>query len=258
MNFSLNIIIFTSLITQFCINQNYRYSPCENVHFPYRLSNKPFSIGDNLSKMKEIKLTKGKIALIDNEDYEKVIPHTWRAYERHGHWYAVTSVKQSNGQWRSKGMHRIILNVTNKNIFVDHINQNGLDNRKINIRMCTHKENVANRISKGKSKYLGVCWSERSKKWRSSTRGGNGKTKLIGTFEIEQDAAIAYNNSAEMYFGEFANLNKFNDVDGFNETSSLMRILNKIKNIDRSRGSEEVLKERDKLINHITNKLKVC
>jgi hypothetical protein len=90
----------------------------------------------------------------------------------------------------------------------DHINHNGLDNRRCNLRLCTHQQNCFNKKPKPgcTNKYKGVYRSHESKKWRAEIRR-NGRKIHIGHFDYEQDAAIAYDDYAIELFGEFAYLN---------------------------------------------------
>ena len=94
---------------------------------------------------------------------------------------------------------------------IDHINDNGLDNRRSNLRICSQSQNLMN-CRKPKtlfsSKYKGVSWVQKHKRWKVSI-AFKGKRKYIGHFLSEIDAAKAYNKAAEKYFGEFARLNKF-------------------------------------------------
>jgi hypothetical protein len=95
-----------------------------------------------------------------------------------------------------------------QDVFVDHINGNGLDNRKSNLRICTHQQNCENSRKRKKSfsKYKGVYWSKNAKKWVAQITI-DGKSKHLGYFELEEDAAAAYDKAAVKYFGEFACLN---------------------------------------------------
>lgn len=101
-------------------------------------------------------------------------------------------------------MHRLIMN-TPKGIEVDHINHNGLDNRKTNLRNCRRNDNKKNRVAWGKSKYVGVCHLDNNK-FLAHIRI-NGRLKHLGIFLNEEDAARAYDKAAKEYHGEFANFN---------------------------------------------------
>lgn len=126
--------------------------------------------------MKLIPLTRGRFAQIDDDNFDLINQHKWQSHCRHGTWYATAHIKQTDGVWRCTNMHRFIMGLDfGDKLVIDHINHDGLDNQKSNLRICTVKQNLANRKSKtySKSQYLGVYWSEPSKKWRVATRGGN-------------------------------------------------------------------------------------
>lgn len=154
--------------------------------------------------MKEIKLTQGKVALVDDEDFEYLNQWKWYANKNNRCFYAVRGIKKDN-KWTLEAMHRIILNTPN-NMVCDHINHDGLDNRRRNLRNCTKSENGMNRVPTGKVKYLGV-----NKKWK----GGGYSAKIsvlgihycLGNYKHDWAAALAYDIAAKKYHGEFANLN---------------------------------------------------
>jgi hypothetical protein len=105
-------------------------------------------------------------------------------------------------------MHRDVLNPPD-HLFVDHINHNGLDNRIANLRTATPQQNSYNRIHFRKnpsSKYKGVSFKKKEKKWTAQIRY-DGKSKFIGTFDSEIEAAKAYDKAAKLYHKEFAALN---------------------------------------------------
>ncbi len=109
-----------------------------------------------------------------------------------------------------------------KDEVVDHVKHNGLDNQKLNLRKCTVKQNLQNRASVvgSSSKYLGVCWHKRNKKWQASINGGGKSSLYIGQFSSETDAALAYNKEALLRYGEFANLNIIKDENNDINASS--------------------------------------
>lgn len=155
------------------------------------------------SFMKEIKLTQGKVALVDDEDFEWINQWKWYAQKRNN---GLTAARRDGKKIVS--MHRVIMGVTDCNLFIDHKNHDILDNRRDNLRICTKAQNNCNiRSHRGStSKYLGVCWCRRSRKWISSIKS-NGIIYKLGYFKSEKEAAIAYNNKALKLHGEFANLN---------------------------------------------------
>jgi len=155
--------------------------------------------------MVEIKLTQGQVALIDDEDYELISQHKWCAYKHRKMFYASRSC-YINGLKTVIRMHRLIMNAPD-GTQVDHINGNGLDNRKENLRLVSNHQNQWNRHSiSGKSKYKGIHWNKQSKKWQSQIKV-YGKRIHLGYFREEIDAAVAYDKAAIKYFGEFAKPN---------------------------------------------------
>lgn len=105
-------------------------------------------------------------------------------------------------------MHRLLIYVP-PGFEVDHINRNGLDNRRANLRTCTKSENAANREKVGgdtSSKYKGVHRRADSGKWMARIKV-NGRRRSLGCFYSEEEAALAYNVAATEEFGEFARVN---------------------------------------------------
>lgn len=121
--------------------------------------------------------------------------------------YAGTNIKDDRGKWRRIRMHRFLKGAP-KDMDIDHINGDRLDNRQENLRVCTRQENLRNskKRKRGTSKYKGVYFSKRIQKWIARI-GVNGVTKHIGCFEKECDAAKAYDLYAKKLFGEFALIN---------------------------------------------------
>lgn len=164
---------------------------------------------------KEIRLTRGKVAVVDDEDYEFLSRYKWFAVKsKKGNTYYAIRRFQQNGKDKSMLMHRQIMDADNKGIikgrrlFIDHKNRNGLDNRKSNLRFCTMSQNIANSrpTRNSSSKFKGVCWHICCGKWYARIMQ---KRRCIdlGLFENEVDAAKAYNQKAKELFGEFARLN---------------------------------------------------
>lgn len=145
---------------------------------------------------KVIPLTQGKNAIVDVEDYEWLSRRKWH--------YAKVGYAASDGG--RIYMHRLIGNPSEM-AYIDHINGDKLDNRRVNLRVCTHAQNNMNqRKTKGKSKYKGVCWLGRLNKWRAYIVKDR-KQYYLGLFKSEEDAATAYNMAALRHFREFAKLN---------------------------------------------------
>jgi len=161
--------------------------------------------------MKELPLTQGKVALVDDEDYEWLNKWKWYAANIGGLWYAYRGAQTPKGQ-RALGMHRVIYSkycTLDKRKMIDHIDSNGLNNRKLNLRMCTSSQNQMNRngIKNSSSKYKGVGWHSKVNSWAARIKH-KGKMYNLGHFKNENEAAETYNKAAKKYFGEFARLNK--------------------------------------------------
>jgi len=159
--------------------------------------------------MKKIPLSKGRYALVDDEDYDFLMQ--WKWYLSTGG-YAVRNetVLGIDGKTQTTvRMHRVVNN-TPEEMQTDHIDGDKLDNRKANLRSITNEDNCKNqgKIShrKTSSKYKGVCWSKKTNKWYAYI-ASNGIRKHIGSYSSECEAAKAYNDYAKMVNGEFARLN---------------------------------------------------
>lgn len=161
--------------------------------------------------MKEIKLTQGKVALVDDEDFEYLNQFKWYASKCRKTFYAQRCVKVAVNKWVIIKMHRVLLN-TPSHLMVDHIDHNGLNNQKANIRNCTQLQNAKNITSRGRSKYLGVYYTSSTIKgvryeYITASIRVNRKLISLGNHKTEIEAAKAYDQAAKKYFGEFANLN---------------------------------------------------
>ncbi len=166
---------------------------------------------------RKIPLTQGKYAIVDPEDYEELAKYNWFAIRSPRGFYAARSAG-TNRRGLSQitvRMHSVILKPP-EGKFVDHINHNGLDNRKRNLRICTMQQNTWNKRKKRgncTSQYKGVTWHKRTGKWQARIYC-NGKAILIGFFDDEKAAARSYDAKAKELFGEFAapNFKKNNHV----------------------------------------------
>lgn len=163
--------------------------------------------------MKEIHLTRGKIAIVDDIDYAYLSTFNWRAEKGHkGVFYArrdsVKSDKFSKSGISVK-MHREILGLKPEDCRQgEHKNSDGLDNQRKNLRIATHSENQCNRKKRDKTnvKYKGVTLDKTPGRFRARIYR-NGKEFYLGSFSTKEDAACAYDNAALVHHGEFAILN---------------------------------------------------
>jgi len=156
--------------------------------------------------MKEIKMKRGFVAMVDDEDYEHLNQWKWHVLITNKNIYARRDIRGEVGQ--TTKMHRLIMNAP-KDKEVDHIDHNGLNKQKSNLRICTHAQNCMNVNPVGKSRYLGVCLTRNGNGnpiIRSTIRTGE-KRITIGQFKTEIEAAKAYDKMAKKYHGDFANLN---------------------------------------------------
>ena len=156
--------------------------------------------------MKRISLTKGKYALVDDADYEWLNQFKWCAKTTPYTTYAIRYV----GGWKNQKcvwMHRMIMDAP-EGMDIDHRNRNGLANWSDNLRIATRSQNNQNSLSQNMctSKFKGVSWFRRDKKWRAYIVVKRRQIHL-GYFESEHKAAKAYNKAAKELFGEFARLN---------------------------------------------------
>lgn len=151
--------------------------------------------------MRKIKLTKGKFTTVDNEDFEKLSQYNWQV---NSNGYAVRQDwNKMDKRSKTIRMHRSIMDCP-AGLVVDHINHDVLDNRRENLRVCTIKQNCMNQKPRERSsKYKGVSWGARDKRWCAHIRVDY-KGINLGSFKREEDAAIAYDKAAARYQGEFA------------------------------------------------------
>lgn len=156
--------------------------------------------------MKEIKLTQNKIALVSEIDFEKINQYKWH-YHNAGYALRTCHEPRNGGKQKTSKvyMHHAIMGKV-KGKVVDHIDHNTLNNCRENLRICSISENHMNVVKSKKNKssiYKGVYLNKREGRWYAKAKG-----IWIGIFDIEKEAAIAYNKKASELFGEFALLNK--------------------------------------------------
>lgn len=153
-------------------------------------------------------LSQNKYMLVDDEDYPLINRFKWYAIRRSHIFYAETSI-QANKHKQKILAHRLLLGLRpGDRREVDHINHDGLDNRQQNLRIADRQKNCRNMrpYKNTTSKYKGVAWDKCRNKWRAYSKI-DGQQRHLGRFDREIDAAIAYNNFANRYFGEYAMLN---------------------------------------------------
>ncbi len=166
--------------------------------------------------MKEIELTQGHFALVDDEDYDYLSQWKWYAKFNKAtkSFYAARSSITANGSQKTILMHRVVMNISDSGMMADHKNHDTLNNCKLNLRIATSSQNCANRrrhISRA-SKYLGVCWHKQKNKWCAMIQKDY-KNIHIGYFSDEIEAARARDKKAIELFGEFANLNTITSIN---------------------------------------------
>lgn len=160
--------------------------------------------------MKTIKLTQDQVALVDDEDYERIDAHKWFAnwVKNARLFYAMRKSLMDDGKRCTILMHREVLGAM-KGSDVDHINHDTLDNRQGNLRVCTRGQNLANqRIGiNNTSGFKGVSWHNDAGKWQAYLNV-NSKRRYLGNFPTAIEAALAYDREASKTFGEFALTNE--------------------------------------------------
>jgi|LakMenEpi03Aug12_release.lakeMendotaPanAssembly.Ray.scaffolds.fasta_scaffold591655_1 hypothetical protein len=161
--------------------------------------------------MKLLPLTKDKFALVDDDDYYWLSQWNWFAVEIKNTWYARRSKKKgilrSNEKYEIY-LHRIVMRCSDIDFVIDHLDKNGLNNQKENLRICTKSENNKHTSShkNSSSQYLGVSYDKNRNKW-SANLMNNGKRILFKRYNTEIEAAKAYDITAKTQFGVYANLN---------------------------------------------------
>ena len=155
---------------------------------------------------KEIEVTGGYVAIVDDEDYEKISKYPWfKLVSSSSTVYARTNVRG-----KTVLMHRMILDAPPDKV-VGHGNFDGLDNRRSNLELCTNAVNAARarkHLHRKKrrgatSQYLGVSWDTRHKKWVAQVQV-RGHKRALGYFAVEEDAARAYDKAVTEAYGDGA------------------------------------------------------
>jgi hypothetical protein len=147
------------------------------------------------------------VTVIDICDAAKVLGHTWYASKDARTWYAKTALPRGGGLRGTLALHRLILEPP-PHMQVDHIDGDGLNNRRSNLRLATRVQNCRNsrRPSNNTSGWKGVVWDKRKRKWQAHI-GLNGRMRFLGYFHSEEQAARAYDQAAVKFYGAFARVN---------------------------------------------------
>ncbi len=155
--------------------------------------------------MKQIALTAGKTALVDDEDYDRAMTLNWHAHKsvtkNHVQWYASARI-----DGKTIYLHRFLL-CAPEGMQVDHRDHDGLNNCRSNLRLCTQTQNNGNKRSRvGVSGFRGVCFYPPCGTWQARISISN-KSKTLGFRRTPEEAARLYDMAARDHFGEFATLN---------------------------------------------------
>lgn len=156
--------------------------------------------------MKEIRLTQGKFATVDDQDYERLSTYKWRAWHKRNTWYAATTITTIDGKRQSIEMQRMVLGYGyGDKVEIDHKDRDGLNNTRLNLRHATRTQNRQNQGPRAdnRSGFKGVGYCAKTGKWRARITA-EGKRHTLGYFYDAIDAAIAYDTAAKQHFGQFA------------------------------------------------------
>jgi hypothetical protein len=153
--------------------------------------------------MIKLQLPNHKWAIVDDDAPEEITAHKWQYDGR----YAMRFQKIENGKFKKIYLH-IAIAKPERGMIVDHKDQNPLNCRKDNLRVCTHSQNMQNRKPKKGKRYKGVAYLKKNNKY-SARITANGKTTFLGLFVDAEKAAKAYDAAAVSLFGEFARLNTY-------------------------------------------------
>ena len=158
--------------------------------------------------MREIPLTRGLHTIIDDDDFDLIKQHKWCANKIGNTFYVQHSFTHPGGRKGALYMHRVIMNPPS-NMDVDHLDGDGLNNRRSNLRICTRGQNCGRQKPQvgRSSKFKGVSYHRRMGCWEAYVHSKD-KKHPAGYFSDERKAAMAYNELASVLHGEFALLNE--------------------------------------------------
>jgi hypothetical protein len=152
-----------------------------------------------------IPLTRGKSVIVDVEDYHYLNQWKWQC-TKHGYAARSISFQKPDKSWSNKTvfMHRVIMQ-TPEGLFTDHADENKLNNRKGNLRICTRSENQYNKLLRvdNKSGRKGINWIKKTSMWVVRVQA-NKKRQIFGYFKDLEEAKIAHSKAVRLLHGEFA------------------------------------------------------
>ena len=159
-----------------------------------------------------ILLSRGYQAVVDAADYTDLSQHNWSAWmSPSGTVYARRNMRRG-GKRGTLYLHQQVLGYAPRGLEIDHINGNSLDNRRCNLRFCTHQQNSCNRLPNRTklTKYKGVKKHNNCNRYEAKLKT-LGKWHYLGLYKTQEEAALAYNEAAKKLFGEFAHLNRIEE-----------------------------------------------
>lgn len=176
---------------------------------PFRVLEHSIRKGSNLPFMKKIPLTKGLFALVDDSDFEWLSQWKWQARRDTNTFYADRTDRSNPLKRKTVSMHRAIMRVDDPSMNVDHIDHNGLNNTRENLRICTPAQNARNQKTsvRNTTGFKGVY--KRGDRFIAAITV-NWRCIYLGTFDSAEEAARHYNQAAVQHFSEFACLNDVN------------------------------------------------
>jgi len=156
---------------------------------------------------RKIYLDEGLWTIVDSGDYYRFARFKWCISGDKGKFYAIRGQMISPADSKITQLHRLIMDAP-KGILVDHRNNDGLDNRRANLRLATHTQNQWNKrkIKNASSQFMGVSFHKKLRNWAAYINMA-GKKIHLGYFDSEIEAAKTYDEAAKKYRGEFARLN---------------------------------------------------